>query len=130
MKKKDDIETNWRAYVDENVRSGIVELLMLHLLTERDMYGYEIRQELEKRTGKIYILKEGTMYVSLYRMESRGLIESYKEYVVNNRFRMYYRINESGREYLAYGKQQIYDVFGGIDMLFKWEGEDNDKASK
>ena len=34
----------WQNDIYENVRSGLVELLILQLLCERDMYGYEIRQ--------------------------------------------------------------------------------------
>ena len=127
MKNNNKSSTDWRIYVDENVRSGVVEFLILHLLTERDMYGYELRQELEERTKGVYVLKEGTLYVALYRMESKGFVESYKKYVVNNRFRMYYRIKEPGIEYLTYGKNQIYNVFNGIDTLFKKKKKGNDQ---
>ena len=56
MKNNNKSSTDWRIYVDENVRSGVVEFLILHLLTERDMYGYELRQELEERTKGVYVL--------------------------------------------------------------------------
>ena len=119
----------WKTDIEENVRSGIVELLILHLLCERDMYGYEIRQFLSQRTGGAYEMKEGSLYGPLYRMSSRGLISSYKKMAGEKRFRMYYRIEESGREYLAYGKEQIDFVFAGVMTLLNWkeQGDTNEQ---
>lgn len=119
----------WKTDIEENVRSGIVELLILHLLCERDMYGYEIRQFLSQRTGGAYEMKEGSLYGPLYRMSSRGLISSYKKMAGEKRFRMYYHIEESGREYLAYGKEQIDFVFAGVMTLLNWkeQGDTNEQ---
>lgn len=46
----------------ENVGNCITELLILRLLCERDMYGYEIRNTLAERTMKAFDLKEATLY--------------------------------------------------------------------
>lgn len=113
----------WKSDIEENVRSGIVELLILQLLCERDMYGYEIKQFLEQRTNGAYEMKEGSLYGPLYRMSSRNLISSHKELAGEKRFRMYYHIEEPGREYLAYGKEQIDIVFDGIKTLLNWKEE-------
>lgn len=107
----------WKKDIDENVRSGIVELLILKLLCERDMYGYEIRQMLADRTKNAFNLKETALYGPLYRMSSRNLISSYREMAGQRRFRMYYHIEEEGRNYLAYGEEQIRYVFSGIMYL-------------
>lgn len=113
------------ADIEENVRSGLVELLILHLLTEEDMYGYQIRQELEKRTGGAFVMKEGSLYGPLYRMSERKLISSHKEMAGEKRFRNYYHIEEAGREYLEYGRKQIEFVFAGVQMLLGgWEDSD------
>lgn len=111
----------WKKDIDENIRSGIVELLILQLLCERDMYGYEIKQQLSLRTNNAYDMKEGSLYGPLYRMSSRNLISTHKEMVGVKRFRMYYHIEDLGREYLAYGKEQIDYVFEGIMNLLNWE---------
>ena len=112
---------NWKESIDENVRLGIVELLILHMLLERDMYGYEIREELAVRTNNAFLVKEGSLYGPLYRMQSRGIITSRKEMVVNKRFRMYYMLTDHGREYLEYGKEQMKLVFAGVESLLNWE---------
>lgn len=117
---------NWKKDIDENVRSGLVELLILHMLCERDMYGYEIRRSLTKRTNGAFELKDAALYGPLYRMSSRGLITSHKEMAGEKRFRMYYHIEDTGREYLDYGKEQIAFVFSGIEKLLTWKEEDGD----
>ena len=117
----------WKESIDENVRLGIVELLILHMLLERDMYGYEIREELAVRTNNAFLVKEGSLYGPLYRMQSRGIITSRKEMVVNKRFRMYYMLTDHGREYLEYGKEQMKLVFAGVESLLNWEGADNEQ---
>ncbi len=118
---------NWKESIDENVRLGIVELLILHMLLERDMYGYEIREELAVRTNNAFLVKEGSLYGPLYRMQSRGIITSRKEMVVNKRFRMYYMLTDHGREYLEYGKEQMKLVFAGVELLLNWKGADNEQ---
>lgn len=115
----------WEKDIYENVRSGIVELLILHLLCERDMYGYEIRNTLADRTMKAFDLKETALYGPLYRMSSRGLISSRKVIVGEKRFRVYYHIEEEGRQYLTYGEDQIRHVFSGVMSLLHWGKEES-----
>ncbi len=111
----------WKTDIDENIRSGLVELLILHLLCERDMYGYEIKKKLAERTNNAFDIKQASLYGPLYRMTSRGLISSHKEMAGEKRFRMYYHIEDEGKKYLEYGKEQINYVFSGIMNLLTWE---------
>ena len=123
-KKEGCVIMGWREDVEENVRSGIVELLILQLLCERDMYGYEIRRFLDERTDGAFKMKEGSLYGPLYRMSSRGLISSHREMAGEKRFRMYYHIEETGKDYLTYGKEQMDFVFAGVRKLLEWKPED------
>ena len=109
---------DWRPAIDENLRTGFVELIVLQLLTERDKYGYELKKEISERTDGAMQFRESSLYIPLFRMASRGLVSSYKKTVVGKRFRTYYRIEEAGREYLEYGREQCFAVFGGIMKLF------------
>ncbi len=110
---------DYRKDIDENVRSGLVELLILQLLCDEDMYGYQIRQELATRTEQAFLIREGSLYGPLYRMSQRGLISDRRVLVGEKRFRNYYHIEEAGRAYLAYGKEQIDLVFHGVNALFQ-----------
>lgn len=117
----------WKNDIDENVRSGLVELLILQLLTEEDMYGYQIKQELRRRTSETFVMKEGSLYGPLYRMHSRNLISSHREPAGEKRVRNYYHIEPAGVEYLAYGKKEMDRVFRGVKELLNWQKKQQQK---
>lgn len=79
--------SKWKNDIEENVRCGIVELLILQLLKGEDMYGYQIKQELAKRTNNAFVMKEGSLYGPLYRMAKRKLISCNRVLVGEKRFR-------------------------------------------
>ena len=58
---------------------GGMDLLILHLLAERDMYGYEMVTELAGRSNEVFQLKEGTLYPLLHRLEKEGSVSAYEE---------------------------------------------------
>lgn len=121
------IHMKWKNDIDENVRSGIVELLILKLLSEEKMYGYQIKQELSKRTGGVFVIKEGSLYGPLYRMFERKLISSEKILVGEKRFRNYYCIEEAGHEYLEYGLAELSKVYRGVHELLNFHAEEQDE---
>ena len=51
-----------------------------------------------------------------------------KELVGEKRFRNYYRIEDSGREYLEFAMREMEIVFAGIKSLFEWEGDGDENA--
>ena len=106
----------------DNLKRGSVELLLLTLLQEKDMYGYQLSQELLQRSSGRYQLLESSMYPILYRMIDKGYISDRRELVGRRRFRVYYHIEEEGKQYLAYGESQIRFVFSGILNLM--DGKD------
>ena len=116
---------DWKASVDENVRMGFVELMILQILTESDAYCYEMKKAIIERTGGVFSFAESSLYIPLIRMTDRGLISSRRETVTGKRFRTYYHIEAPGREYLAYGKAQCALVFGAVSDLLSGKKEDD-----
>ncbi len=110
---------SWKDDIDENIKCGLIEILILSLLSKEDMYGYRIKTELAKRTNNTFIVKEGSLYGPLYRMQERNLISSRKELVGEKRFRNYYHIEESGKEYLNYAVKQFKLIFDGASNLIE-----------
>lgn len=110
---------SWQDDVTENIKCGLVEVLILSLLTTEDMYGYRIKTELAERSHHAIIVKEGSLYGPLYRMEARGLISSHREQVGEKRFRNYYHIEDAGKEYLAFAVNVFRSVYGGADDLIR-----------
>lgn len=92
---------SWKDDIDESLKFGLIDMFILKLLTENDIYGYQIKKEIESRTNGVFIMKEGTLYGPLYRLESRKFISSYRV-PAGLRYRNYYHIEDAGREYLDY----------------------------
>lgn len=101
--------------LDNQLKKGILSIIVLKLIGDRDMYGYEIIQLLDEISEGYYKLKEGTLYPVLYRLEDSGWIESYRVIPEDEKKlpRKYYRITRSGMEAL---KEQIdiWRYFNGI----------------
>ena len=108
----------------ENIRYGFVEFLLLKMLSERDMYGHEMKKALFERTEGAFNLNEA-LYAPLYKMANMGLISSHREMAGEKRTRLYYHLEPSGREYLEFGIEEINLVINGILNLL-YEKEDTD----
>lgn len=100
--------------VSENLKRGVTELVLLGLLAQRDMYGYEMSQELQTRSGGKFILQESSMYPTLYRLEDKGYITVTKQQVGRRRTRMYYHLEPSGRDYLQSSVTEYLSMQEGI----------------
>lgn len=77
------------------IKRGLIELCILSLLREREMYGYEIAKELRSLTSNILAIEEGTLYPLLRRLTKRGFLEE-EWRIVDGRPRKYYRLTSSG----------------------------------
>ena len=88
----------------KTVSSGYISMLLLQLLSEKDMYGYEMIEELEKRSEYVFSLKAGTMYPLLHAMESKKHLVSYEK-EAQGKMRRYYTITKQGRAELLKKKE-------------------------
>lgn len=75
---------------------GSTSLLVLQLLHERDMYGYELVKEIEKRSEHHLQIKEGSLYPGLHKLEKQEYIEAYWQEQEKGPARKYYRITKAG----------------------------------
>ncbi len=90
-----------RMELQRQIRKGSTPVLILSLLAEEPMYGYQIARELERRSEGYFTMKEGLLYPGLHQMERDGLLSSEWRTVVGARRRKYYFITEKGRKALA-----------------------------
>jgi DNA-binding PadR family transcriptional regulator len=82
--------------------------LVLVALAEGPRHGYALIQSVEKLSSGKTRLRAGTLYATLDRLTSEGLIEAAGEEVVEGRLRRYYRLTESGSAMLeAESKQRL-----------------------
>ncbi len=103
---------------------GILDACLLALVAERDRYGYEIASAL--RTSGLGLVKDGSIYPLLSRLERKGQLESYLAPSANGPRRRYYRITSAGRAELASAVAvwaQVADGVGAILRHHTAEGE-------
>lgn len=99
-------------------KRGMVELLLLVLLSEGDKYGYQLSQELTERSNGLFVLKETSMYPTLYRLLEKGVISDREEVTGKRRIRVYYHLEETGKQYLELLKQEYFAVtIGAMHVL-------------
>jgi PadR family transcriptional regulator, regulatory protein PadR len=85
--------------INKEILKGHIDTLILSLLHKDDMYGYEIAKLVRDKTDNQFELKEGTLYLSLKRLEKNKCIESYwgDEQGPGGR-RKYYKLTLLGNE--------------------------------
>jgi PadR family transcriptional regulator, regulatory protein PadR len=79
---------------------GSTESLLLCMISNQAMYGYQIIKDLEKRSKGYFQFKEGTLYPALHRLERSGMLKSTWEKLPNGQVRKYYQLTEKGRNAL------------------------------
>ena len=87
--------------LQDQMRKGSTEILILSLLVEEPMYGYQLSQELKRRSGGYFAMKEGLLYPTLHRMTQVGLVTSEWRPAGAARRRKYYAITDKGHQVLG-----------------------------
>ena len=92
-------------------------LVVLHFLSERPMYGYEITAALKERSGGKY--KISILYPVLYRLEDQGFIEISSTEVAGGRARSYYSITDAGRAHLEKTWKEYLEISETFEHLMQ-----------
>ncbi len=103
---------------ERELLKGVAPVIVLEILSRGAMYGYELSQAVEQRSGGILTLGRGTLYPLLYNLEAKGLIEAQWQDSDTNRKRRYYSITGKGKEMLAAQKQQWQQLQAGANLVF------------
>jgi DNA-binding PadR family transcriptional regulator len=100
---------------------GHTETIVLGILHNRDMYGFEIYNTILERTAEKYELKETTLYSSYKRLEKDGCITSYWGDETQGARRRYYHLTDKGRETYRQNKRDWEFTQTIINDLLKEE---------
>ncbi len=93
--------------------SGVPELLLLRLLQQQEMYGYELVRSIRTATGEAISLGEGVIYPALHGLERNGSLKSRRK-AVGGRTRVYYSLTAKGRKRLDKLSDDWRRIQGGI----------------
>ncbi len=109
-----------------DLRRGSIKVLVLSLLAEEAMYGYQIAKELERRSEGYFGFKEGTLYPLLHRLEKEGLVRGEWQVVEKGPSRKYYSVTPEGRKVLERSAAE-WATFS--QRLLKILGQETEPAS-
>jgi PadR family transcriptional regulator, regulatory protein PadR len=90
-----------RKGIERELKRGSLELIVLHLLSLGEAYGYEIVSTLTQRSDGGLEVTDGTLYPVLYRLERAGFVAVRWETPQRGVPRKYYRLTEAGQTELA-----------------------------
>ncbi|WP_294353242.1 PadR family transcriptional regulator [uncultured Clostridium sp.] len=85
--------------ISSDIIRGYNDIIILHLLTLKDSYGYEISRDIKSISEGLYNIKETTLYSAFSRLEKNGYIISYSGNETKGKRRTYYKITTMGKEY-------------------------------
>ena len=107
---------------------GVPELLILRILSDHEMYGYEIVQNIIERSGNEFRFGEGVIYPLLHSMQKRRLLAIRRE-KVNGRTRIYYRLTSGGKKKLENKSSEWRRVANAVQRFLDGDfGESADPA--
>ncbi len=110
--------------VNKELLKGSTSMLVLNLLSDKNMYGYQMIKELTEKSKNVFELKEGTLYPILHSLEESNLITSYWDESTGKK-RKYYSITKEGKKHLKEKKEEwkvfsngINSVLGGVTFAY------------
>ena len=107
--------------IDRLKKGSSAEMLILLLLRESDMHGYQIAHTIENRSDGILIVQEGTLYPLLYRLTDSGYVSCYEVKVTTkagrSRNRVMYHLEDAGKEKLRIMREEYALTLKAIEKV-------------
>jgi PadR family transcriptional regulator, regulatory protein PadR len=79
---------------------GTLDLLILKSLNTCEMHGLGVSRRIQQITSGTFVVKPGSLFPALHRMEEEGWISSFWGESENNRRAKYYRLTKAGTKQL------------------------------
>jgi transcriptional regulator len=105
--------------IKKELTKGSSALLVLSVLENEEMYGYQIIKEIEKRSEDVFSFKEGTLYPILHAFEEQEYLMPYWKQSEQGRQRKYYRITDKGRKLLVKSREEWESYSDAVNKVIK-----------
>ena len=105
--------------IDKSLISGSTSMLVMKLLEEQDMYGYQMIEELARRSNDVFQMKEGTLYPILHGLEKGKYLSSYEQQAPTGRMRKYYRLTRRGAAVLREEAAAWQTYSGAVNAVLR-----------
>jgi PadR family transcriptional regulator PadR len=96
--------------------NGLPELLLLELLSRREMYGYELVRAIQETSNDALAFGEGCIYPYLHYLEETRFIASRRS-TIQGRSRLYYRLTSKGQKRLRQLTADWKRVAEGVSLI-------------
>ena len=105
--------------IEENMKRGILEMLILKALCKQDLYGYEMASFINEQSDGLINIKEGSLYGPLYRLIDRKCVSENRVLVGKRRTRIYFHLEQAGKDYLDKLMETYFRMNEGITKMLK-----------
>jgi transcriptional regulator len=105
--------------MDTELLKGTLSLLILSLLSRKEMYGYEIAATVHRDTDGAFQWREGSLYPNLHKLEQGGLIVGEWEEKETGRKRRYYKITRDGRAALKEKLESWSELCQAVNQILE-----------
>ena len=106
------------SYIQQLLK-GLIDPIILSMLNQLPMYGYQIGKELKQRSNGILKLQGGTIYPALLRLEKKGLVNSRWHEISNKKPRKYYHITSKGKKLLTSRSSDWHDFYNMVNRFMQ-----------
>lgn len=103
------------------ILQGTLDLLVLRALELGPMHGLGVSDRIKQITQGVFVVKPGSLFPALYRLEQNGWLEAKWGESENNRKAKYYSLTRTGRAQLDREKQNWRRVFSAVNKLLESE---------
>lgn len=107
--------------MDKSLISGSTSMLVLRLLEEGDLYGYQMIERLRERSNYVFELKAGTLYPLLHGMEEKGFLTSYEQ-EEGGKVRKYYHLTKDGKKALKEKEEEWNTYRSAVERVLQMGG--------
>lgn len=105
----DQFLANWSS----QARKGVLELVIMSVLAEREFYGYELVEHLQTRFR--LQVSDGTLYAILTRIRAEGLVRQRWEHAASGPARKYYALSAAGHKLLGAMQETWREIADAVD---------------
>jgi len=100
-----------------DILKGNTLTLILTLIEEQPMYGFQIAKEIGRRSEGTFRFREGLLYPALHQLEQEGLVESEWRFSSQGPRRKYYRLSPRGRREAARLRKRWWAFSSAVNQV-------------
>ena len=102
-------------------KKGFLELIILSLLKDQDLYGYEMVKLFSERCDGALSVLESTLYPTLYKLEEKGLISHQRIKTSVRQHKVFYHLEEPGRKRLEEILPEYHITMKAVNQILGFE---------